>query len=105
MGLVTASVWKNRALRKVRLDTFTGKAEEVDAEFFVDRGLGFELTDLEVGGKTYCSLAFEAFPDDSTMDAAFTQAVEAFLDGLPALALTTAASESYPAWLGRIIVP
>ena len=103
-GLVTASVQKTRALRKVRLDTMTGKAQGVDAKTVVDRGLGFELTDLEVAGKAYCSLAFEAFPNDSAMDAAFTQAVEAFLDGLTAFDLAAAHSRSYPAWLGGIIV-
>jgi hypothetical protein len=103
-GLVTAAVQKTRALRKVRLDTMTGKAQEVDAETFVDRGLGCELTDLEVAGKAYCSLAFEAFPDDSAMDAAFTQAVEFFLGGLTSLDLAAAYSQSYPAWLGGIIV-
>ena len=100
--LVTASVRKTRALRKVRLDTLNGKAEEVDAKTMIDRGLGFELTDLEVAGKAYCSLAFEAFPNDSGMDAAFTQAVEAFLDGLKELDLTVAHSRSYPAWLGSV---
>ena len=104
-GLVTAAVRKNRALRKVRLDTLNGKAEEVDAMTLIDRGLGFELTDLEVAGKAYCSLAFEAFPNDSGMDAAFTQAVEAFLDGLKELALTAACSQSYPAFLGSVIQP
>jgi hypothetical protein len=103
-GLVTAAVQKTRALRKVRLDTMTGKAQEVDAETFVDRGLGCELTDLEVAGKAYCSLAFEAFPDDSAMDAAFIQAVESFLAALTALNLAAACSQSYPAWLGNIIV-
>jgi hypothetical protein len=101
--LITASVRKTRALRKVRLDTLTGKAQEVDAKTFVDRGLGFELTDLEVAGKAYCSLAFEAFPNDSAMDAAFTEAVEAFVDGLTAFNLTTALSQSYPAFLGGVI--
>jgi hypothetical protein len=103
-GLVTASVGKTRAVRKVRLDTLTGKAQEVDAQTFVDRGVGFELTNLKVAGKAYCSLAFEAFPDDSAMDAAFTQAVESFLGGLKELNLTAACSQSYPAWLGGIIV-
>ena len=102
-GLVTAAVRKTRALRKVRLDTMTGKAQEVDAQTFVDRGLEFELTDLEVAGKAYCSLAFEAFPDDSAMDAAFTEAVEAFLDGLTAVTLTATHSQSYPAFLGGVI--
>jgi len=102
-GLVTAAVRKTRALRKVRLDTLNGKAEEVDAKTFIDRGLGFELTDLEVAGKAYCSLAFEAFPNDSAMDAAFTQAVEAFLAGLEKFDLTAACSQSYPAFLGSVI--
>ena len=101
--LVTVSVRKTRALRKVRLDTLTGKAEEVDEKIFIDRGLGCELTELKVAGKAYCSLAFEAFPNDSAMDAAFTEAVEAFVDGLTAFDLTTAYSQSYPAFLNGII--
>ena len=101
--LVTAAVRKTRALRKVRLDTMTGKAEEVDAQTFVDRGLEIELTDLEVAGKAYCSLAFEAFPNDAAMDAAFTETVEAFVDGLTAYDLTAASSQSYPAFLGGVI--
>ena len=102
-GLITASVRKTRALRKVRLGTLTGPTEEVDAATLVDRGLGFELTDLEVAGKAYCSLAFEAFPDDSAMDAAFTEVVEAFVDGLTSFDLTAAQSQSYPAFLGSIL--
>lgn len=102
-GLVIASVRKTRALRTVRLDSLTGKAQEVDVKTFIDRGLLLELTDLEVAGKTYCSLAFEAFPDDSAMHAAFTQTVEAFVGGLTEFDLIAANSRSYPAWLGSII--
>jgi hypothetical protein len=102
-GLVTAAVRKMRALRKVRLDMLTGQMQEVDAQTGVDRGLGIELTNLEVAGKAYCSLAFEAFPDDSAMGAAFTEVVEAFLDGLTAVALTAAHSRSYPAFLSSIM--
>jgi HSP20 family molecular chaperone IbpA len=102
-GLLTVPVKKTRALRKVRLDTITGKAQEVDAQTVIDRGFGFELTDLEVAGKPYCSLAFEAFPNDSAMEAAFAQAVQIFLDGLKELNLAAAGSQSYPAWLGRFI--
>jgi hypothetical protein len=90
-------------LRKVRLDTLNGKAEEVDAKIFIDRGLEFELTELEVAGKAYCSLAFEAFPNDAAMDAAFTAVVEAFVDGLTAFDLTAAYSQSYPAFLDGIL--
>jgi hypothetical protein len=103
-GLVTASVQKTRALRKMRLDTMTGKAQEVDGQALVDRGLGCELTNLKVAGKAYCSLAFEGFPNDTAMDDAFIQAVESFLSGLTALDLAAACSQSYPAWLASIIV-
>lgn len=102
-GLETVSVRKTRALRNVRIDTLTGKPQEVGSEAIVDRGIGFEFTDLEVGGKAYCSLAFEAFPDDSAIDAAFTRVVEAFLDGLVEIDLTSAQSRSYPSWLDSII--
>jgi hypothetical protein len=95
---LTAAVQKTRALRKVRLDTMTGAAEEVDAGTFVDRGLNAELTDLKIGGKSYCSLGFEAFPDDAAMHAAFSQAVATFLEGL-AQDLGADRSQSYPQWL------
>lgn len=102
-ALVTVSVRKTRALRKVRLGRLSGKAEEVDAKRFIDRSLRFELTELEIAGKAYCSLAFEAFPNDSAMDTAFTEAVEALVDGLTAFDLTAACSQSYPAFLEGII--
>ena len=51
-GLITVSVRKTRALRKIRLDTYNGSAEEVDPKAFIDRGINFELTDIEVGGKS-----------------------------------------------------
>lgn len=102
-GIVRSVEVHDRALRKMRLDTLTGTAQEVDAQACVDRGLGIELTDLEVAGKRYCSLAFEAFPNDSAMDAAFTEVVAAFVDGLTACALTAAQSQSYPAFLGGVV--
>ena len=102
-ALVTVSVRKTRALRKVRLGRLSGKAEEVDAKRFIDRSLRFELTELEIAGKAYCSLAFEAFPNDFAMDTAFTEAVEALVDGLTAFDLTAACSQSYPAFLEGII--
>lgn len=81
-GLLTVSVRKTRALRKIRLDTYIGSAEEVDPKAFIDRGINFELTDLEVGGKSYSTVAFEAYPDDSAIHAAFTRTVGTFLDAL-----------------------
>jgi hypothetical protein len=102
-GLLTAAVRKTRALRKLRLDTFTGEAQEIDPGIFIDRGLHFDLTNLGVAGKTYCSLAVEAYPDDSAMDAAFTGAIEAFLNGLAEPALSATQSQSYPSFLRDLI--
>jgi hypothetical protein len=98
-GLATVSVRKTRALRKIRLDTYNGRALEVDPKEFIDRGVYAELTDIEVGGKPYCTLAFEAYPDDSAMHSAFTQTVETFLGGLEGVELSVENSMSYPAWL------
>jgi hypothetical protein len=95
------SVRKTRALRKLHLDTMLGTAQEVDAKTFVDRGLGCELTNLEVAGKRFCSLGFEAFPDDAAMHGAFSTTVSAFLDGLQNVELSAAKSMSYPTWLGQ----
>ena len=97
--LMTVSVKKNRALRRLRLDTFTGEAREVGANTLINRGLGFELTDLEVDGKPYCSVAFEAFPGDTATDAVFTRTVEAFVDGLTVIDLNVSHSQSYPEFL------
>lgn len=101
--LLTVAVQKVRMLRKVRVDTFTGQAEEVESTSQIDRGLGIELTDLQVGGNAYCSLAVEAFPDDSAMGSAFTEVVDTFLNNLTEIDLNAAQSKSYPSWLETII--
>jgi hypothetical protein len=101
-GLVTVSVGKTRALRKISINTYNGSALEVDPKSFIDRGINFELTDLEVTGKPYCTLAFEAYPDDSGMHAAFTRVVETLLDGLTGIDLGVENSMGYPEWLFRI---
>jgi hypothetical protein len=97
--LPRVSVHKLRALRKLCLDTTVGTAQEVDPKTFVDRGLGCELTDLKVSGKQFCSLAFEAFPDDSAMHDAFSRIVSAFLNRVPDVGLSADKSMSYPVWL------
>ncbi|MEW6145773.1 MAG: hypothetical protein AB1598_12225 [Thermodesulfobacteriota bacterium] len=102
-GLITVSVRKTRALRKIKIDTYDGSALEVDPKEFIDRGINFELTDIEVGGKPYCTVAFEAYPDDSAMHAAFTRVVEAFLGGLKGVELGAGNSMSYPEWLLNIV--
>jgi len=102
-GLVTISVGKTRALRKISVDTYNGSVLEVDPKSFIDRGINFELTDLEVAGKPYCTLAFEGYPDDSAMHAGLTRVVEALLDGLTGVELSEGNSMGYPEWLrGRV---
>jgi hypothetical protein len=98
---VTVPVRKTRTLRKTRLDA-RGRYVEVSRKSYPDRGLGAELTDLEIEGRRYCSLAFEAFPDDSGMSDAFTEAVDAWLRDLEAAAgvvLAEHQSMGYPQFL------
>jgi hypothetical protein len=95
------TVWKRRAIRKVRLDPF-GESQEVPESEHIDRGVNCELTDLKVNGTLYCSLAFEAFPDDSEMPEQFTRLVTGFLIGFDPTAFDDAESKSYPAWLDQL---
>jgi hypothetical protein len=101
-GVVTVPVRSTRLLRKVRLDARTGLAEEVPPETFVTRGLTVELADLEVNGMAFCSLGFEAFPDDVRMPATFVREVSACLASLEHVTLSAANSQSYPGWLGTL---
>ena len=101
--LLTIAVKKVRALRKIRVDTMTGQPEEVASATPIARGLGIELTDLQIKDHAYCSLAVEAFPDDSAMSSAFTEVIEAFLCDLTDIDLDAARSKSYPAWLDTLI--
>lgn len=102
-GLQTVAVKKVRAIRKVHIDTISGHPEEVESTARIDRGLGIELTNLQVGDKNYCSLAVEAFPDDSAMGGAFTDIVETFLNTLAEIDLNASQSKSYPLWLDTLI--
>lgn len=99
----TVAVRKTRTLRKIRLDT-QGKYVEVSNKAIVDRGLGVELTDLEIRGQRYCSLGFEAFPDDTAMAGTFTEAVDAWLSSLSANGVVLAEHQSmgYPEFLNSL---
>ncbi len=66
--------------------------------------LGFEFTELEVGGRTYCSIAFEAYPDDAALRAAFAGVVSRCLVGLSPIQLSATESLSYPAWLKSLVL-
>ena len=100
-GVMTVAVSKTRAQRKLRLDSITGEAEEVAVGTFIDRGGAMELTNLTLDKKSYCSLAFEVFPNDSGIHAALTRTVDTFLAELGAVTLSAASSMSYPAWLAE----
>lgn len=101
-GAVTVPVRKIRALRKLSADPLTGWAEEVPPDSRLARGVLCELTDVEVSGQTFCTLAFEAFPYSPRMADAFTTIVETCLESLEGQALAASHSMSYPAWLGAI---
>ena len=98
--LITVFVHKTRALRMFRFD---GRNEPTEAPpgAFLERGLGFEMTDLLVGNERYCSIAFEAFPDDALMQEQFVGAVGRILERLGDASLCIESSMAYPAWLLR----
>lgn len=97
-GLDAAAVHKTRALRLISLDGT--EPREVDPDRVLVRGVGFEMADLQLDGKRYCSVAFEAFPDDAVTAAGFDTVVAGFLGGLGE-ALDPGASMAYPDWLAR----
>ena len=95
-GIETASVHKTRALRMISLDS--GAPAEVTPGTALERGVGVEMTDFELRGERYCSIAFEAFPDDAAAVAGFDSVVSGFLETL-GRSLPVDASLSYPEWL------
>ena len=105
-GPRVVEVFKTRCLRKARMDPQSGQSKEVSAAVHIERGCALEVSDLRVGNDSYCSIAFEAFPDDSSMHADFTNFVNAFLEkleNLPDLALVESNSMGYPAWLHTVL--
>ena len=98
-GIQSADVRKRRALRMLRVDTADAALEVATGQWF-DRGLGLEMTELELAGSHYCSIGFEAFPSDEWPRPEFVAVVERFLEGLTEADLLSTSSFSYPAWLG-----
>lgn len=97
-GPDTAAIHKTRALRMISLDA--GAPQEVTPGLVLERGVGLEMTDLERDGRRYCSVAFEAFPDDAATMAGFDAVVTGSLEQL-ADSLGADAAMSYPDWLYR----
>jgi hypothetical protein len=97
------AVHKRRILRQIRLELAAGETEEVDAARIIKRGVTLELADIEVADRAYCSLAFEAFPDDAVMTNAFTSVVARILESLTKVELHASQSLSYPTWLSSVV--
>ena len=100
----TVRVSKTRAVRMVDLQHGIAGAAEVDIKNWLDCGIAAEITDLEVEGRKYCTLGFEAFPDDAITREVFDDSVSAFLDSLGDPVLRIGQSMSYPAWLQSLSV-
>jgi hypothetical protein len=85
------------------MDPQFGELEEVSPETRIDRGGALEVTQLQVKEKQYCSIAFEAYPDDSAMHRDFSKLVNLFLNALEEPAqLKCRDSMGYPEWLNTL---
>lgn len=99
-AVATALVHKTRAVR--RIDLGSREPFEVGPDSQPDIGLAVELAKILVDGREYCSLAFEADPDEKFRGTIFHDSVSAFLDGLADFRLEQHRSMSYAAWLNRL---
>ena len=97
------SVSKTRAVRLIDLQHGVADAAEVAVQTWLDCGIAAEITALEIEGKEYCTLGFEAFPDHAISRDVFDDAVAAFLDALDEPVLRAGQSTSYPAWLQSLL--
>jgi hypothetical protein len=91
-------VGKTRAVRLVEIG-HSGEYTEVPSSKWVRQGIAFEMTDLQLGSEHFYTIAFEAFPDSTSLREHFDRVVEGFLVGLKAPDMDLARSMSYPAWL------
>ncbi len=100
-GRQLVAVRKRRLLRLLDTSDESGIVEVAPGQV-VEHGIVIELTELEVGEDAYCSLGFEAFPDDTITQHGFNSAVAGFLTDLRATRLSRSESLSYPAWLAGL---
>lgn len=101
-GVRHVAVRKTRALRLLQVDSPEHAVAEVAANSMLEHGIAVELTDLEVSGSKFCSLGFEAFPDEPALAEVFDASVSRFLSGLAEPTLDAERSLSYPAFLNRL---
>ena len=94
-------VAKKRWLRKFRIGA-AGQVEEIDADTMAARGCRIEVSEVNVRGSYWWTLAFESF-DEGNRTADLEQVARHFLKMRPqGLVLTERDSMSYPEWLNRI---
>lgn len=94
-------VRKERQLRRYRVAD-DGRVVALTSSASPDRGCELELSGVEVAGRPWWTLAFEAFGDPSTLRAdLLAVARHVFATDAPP-ALPAHESRGYAAWLGRI---
>ena len=99
---VLVPVSKTRAVRLIEIEQ-SGEYIEVPGSKWIGQGVAFEMTDLQVRGRDFCTVGFEAFPDSTAVRDRFDDIVGEFLTGLEAPLLSLDLSMSYPSWLnGRL---
>jgi hypothetical protein len=95
------TVIKKRWLRKFRVDP-AGNIEETNPDATEDERCRAELTELDVRGSHWWTLAFDSFGPGNRA-AELEQVARHFLKMLPhGLALTERDSMAYPEWLNRL---
>ena len=92
-------VRKVRAMRLFAIGAGDTDPREVQPDRRIERGVGFELADIELRGLRYRSLAFEAFPADATTRDGFDRVVSAMLATLEDVTLEREHSLSYAAFV------
>jgi hypothetical protein len=98
------AVAKKRRLRKFRIGR-DGNVEEIEPDATEDAHCRVELTELNVRGSAWWTLAFDSFGTGSRT-ANLEQVARHFLKVLPrGLALTERDSMAYPEWLDRVAGP
>ena len=95
-------VHKVRRMRLFDIEAGPTNIEETPLDRRLERGVAFELTDIEVRGTAFQTLGFEAFPDDATTQRGFECVVTALLATLTDIELGARRSQSYAGWLAGL---
>lgn len=105
-ALRTASDWiavaKSRRLHAYAADE-AGRVHNVSPEIVPRSGCELEVGTVKIGGKTWWTVAFEAFGDEAAQPAVLRRTVAHVLQMEDAPTLPVAASASYPRWLASLL--